>query len=211
MHFDLNKTIGIGLVALLALLASSLHQKDSRKAEMTVATAMYQEEVLPQKVLVDPIDRAGQRVTKKSFGTYVTPKNSPVAPERFTGFHTGTDFETFAEEADVDVSVYAICDGSIVDKKTAAGYGGYLIQSCSINHQPITVVYGHLNLNSVAKNKGNPLTAGERIGDLGPPPQEAGGERKHLHLGIHKGMKIDTRGYVQKESELTAWMDWEKL
>src|SRR3989344_3309118 len=187
MHFDLNKTIGIGLVALLALLASSLHQKDSRKAEMTVATAMYQEEVLPQKVLVDPIDRAGQRVTKKSFGTYVTPKNSPVAPERFTGFHTGTDFETFA------------------------GYGGYLIQSCSINHQPITVVYGHLNLNSVAKNKGNPLTAGERIGVLGQPPQETGGERKHLHLGIHKGMKIDTRGYVQKESELTAWMDWEKL
>src|SRR5579863_6635904 len=44
--------------------------------------------------LTEPISGGLSRVTKKPFGIYVTPQNSPVQPEKFTGFHTGIDFET---------------------------------------------------------------------------------------------------------------------
>ena len=33
-----------------------------------------------------PLDRAGERVTKKPFGKFVTPQNSPVQPEKFYGY-----------------------------------------------------------------------------------------------------------------------------
>ena len=66
--------------------------------------------------LAAPIDKADQRVTKKPVGIFITKANSPVSPERFYGYHTGTDFETFSEEANVFVPVYAICEGKI--KKT---------------------------------------------------------------------------------------------
>src|SRR4030067_1140465 len=42
-----------------------------------------------------PINRADERVTKKPFGIFITPQNSPIQPEKFSGFHTGADFENF--------------------------------------------------------------------------------------------------------------------
>lgn len=158
-----------------------------------------------------PLARANERVTKKPFGIYITKANSPVQPERFAGYHTGTDFETFPEESDLDVPFYAICDGKILQKRTATGYGGVLIQSCTINSQAVAVVYGHVKLSSISKNIGDSLTQGEKIGFLGQPPKDTDGERKHLHLGIHKGSGIDIRGYVQSQPELSGWLDFQKL
>ncbi len=209
MSINFNKTIKISL-GLLVILGLILWIQ-SLKPRSATTDLSGQTTSMEQKIVTDPIARASERITKKPFGIYITPKNSPVQPERFSGFHTGTDFETFPEEASTNVPFSAICDGKIIDKRTATGYGGLLVQSCSFNHQPVTVVYGHVSLTSIVKNKGDNLTAGETIGNLGQPPQETDGERKHLHLGIHKGMKEDIRGYVQKESELTAWMDWQKL
>ena len=155
-----------------------------------------------------PLDRAAERVTKKPFGIYITPQNSPVQPERFQGYHTGTDFEIFPEEISVDVSVKAICDGKILEKRTASGYGGILVQNCILDNQSITVLYGHLKLASIAKKTGDALTKREEIGVLGKAYSvETDGERKHLHLGIHKGSGIDIRGYVQNQSELSGWID----
>ena len=102
-----------------------------------------------------PLDRASERVTKKPFGIYITPKTSPVQPERFQGYHTGTDFEIFPEELNADVPVHAICTGKIAVKRSASGYGGVLVQNCELNNQPITVIYGHLKLASIAKNAGD--------------------------------------------------------
>ncbi|KKQ38871.1 MAG: Exopolysaccharide biosynthesis protein, sugar transferase domain protein [Candidatus Moranbacteria bacterium GW2011_GWC2_37_73] len=42
---------------------------------------------------IDPLDNALSRITKKPFGIYVNPKNSPVNPERFTGYHSAVDLE----------------------------------------------------------------------------------------------------------------------
>jgi murein DD-endopeptidase MepM/ murein hydrolase activator NlpD len=161
--------------------------------------------------VVNPIAQANDRVTKKPFGIYITPKTSPVQPEKFTGYHTGTDFETFANEANTDVPFNAICEGKILQKRTATGYGGILVQACTINNQAVTIVYGHIKLSSISKNVGDSFSQGEKIGFLGQPPTETDGERKHLHLGIHIGTTPNVAGYVQKQSDLSAWLDFQKL
>ena len=153
-----------------------------------------------------PMSNAKARVTKKTFGLYVTPQNSPVQPEKFTGYHTGVDFETFLGEENKDVPVYAVCDGPLKLRKPATGYGGVVVQSCVLDGQAVTVIYGHLNISSIVGK--DQLKRGDILGILGKGySSETSGERKHLHLGIHKGVGIDIRGYVQLRSELSGWLD----
>jgi len=148
------------------------------------------------------------RVTKKPFGIYITPQNSPVQPERFTGYHTGVDFETFSDEQNIDVPIYAICSGPLLTKRTATGYGGIAVQACKLNDEDITVIYGHLRLASISSGIGQELKAGDKLAGLGAGfSQETDGGRKHLHLGIHKGTAINILGYVQNPAELQNWID----
>lgn len=155
-----------------------------------------------------PLKNVGERVTKKTFGILITPETSPVQPEKFRGYHTGTDFETFSEEAETDVAVRAVCTGPVAAKRTASGYGGVLVQHCTYANEPITVVYGHMRLASIASAIGDSITAGDTLGVLGTgKSNETDGERKHLHLSIHKGTVIDIRGYVASQSLLDQWLD----
>lgn len=155
-----------------------------------------------------PLSRAGGRVTKKPFGIFITPQTSPVQPERFRGYHTGADFEIFPEELNAVVPVHAVCAGKLLAKKYATGYGGVAVESCTLNNQPITVIYGHLKLTSIIPMAGQNLQAGDTLGDLGGAySSETNGERKHLHLGFHKGTAINILGYVQNQSELSGWID----
>ncbi len=159
-------------------------------------------------ILSPPIDNWSKRVTKKPFGIYVSPGHSPVSPERFTGYHTGVDFEIFSDEQNKDMTITAVCTGPLLLKESASGYGGVAVQACQLNNQDITVVYGHLKLSSITKIKGQPLTAGETIGILGKAySSETDGERKHLHLGIHKGTAMNIKGYVQTPEQLNDWLD----
>ena len=156
----------------------------------------------------DPISHPKDRVTKKPLGIYVTPKNSPVQPERFTGYHVGVDFETTEAEQNVDVPVYVLCDGLLVQKRTATGYGGVLVQRCNLKGQDVVVIYGHVRLSSVSAVISQQLTHGQQIGLLGTGySPETDGERKHLHLGIHKGTVITIAGYVQNKSQVGEWLN----
>lgn len=158
--------------------------------------------------VVSPISNPESRITKKFFGTYVTPKNSPVMPERFTGYHTGLDFETTAAEQNTDVQINVICDGKLLQKGYASGYGGYAVQACAINNQAVTIVYGHLRESSIAPKVGQELSAGDHLAVLGTGySTETDGERKHLHLGIHIGTIVDILGYVPNKSQLSGWLD----
>lgn len=138
----------------------------------------------------------------------MSPGNSPVSPERFTGYHTGVDFEIFPGKENAAVSVYAICSGPLLEKITASGYGGVAVQKCELGNQPVIVIYGHLKLSSITAGQGQQLNKGENLAILGQGySMETGGERKHLHIGIHKGSGVDLRGYVQKSSELINWIN----
>ena len=155
-----------------------------------------------------PINRLSERVTKKFFGTKVSPADSPVQPERFSGYHTAIDFETFSDEADTVVTVTAACSGKILQRRTATGYGGVVVQSCMYNNQPVTVIYGHLDIASVTAKVGTTLQVGQDLGNLGKGySSQTDGERKHLHFGIHKGTSVSILGYVSKQSDLSHWID----
>lgn len=165
-----------------------------------------------QSVLLPPISNALSRITKKPFGIYITPKTSPVQPERFTGYHTGVDFETLASEANIDVPISAVVNGKVLVKQYVSGYGGVLIQSATINNQAVTILYGHLKLASINLKVGQQIKAGDKIGVLGKGySSETDGERKHLHLGIHIGTSINYKGYVRIKSQLSGWLDAQKL
>jgi hypothetical protein len=159
-----------------------------------------------QKTIDIPINKAISRINKKPFGIKVSPQNSPISPEKFSGFHTGADFEIFENETEKKVNVKAICDGDIMQKTSASGYGGIIIQKCKFENNPMLVLYGHIDLNSVTKKM-----KVEKDDFLAPLAQanspESGFERKHLHLGIIRGEKMDYRGYVETEKELSKWID----
>ena len=160
------------------------------------------------KMLFLPLNRAGERITKKPFGIFITPQTSPVQPEKFRGYHTGTDFEILPGEENAEVSVKAVCSGKLVMKKSATGYGGVAVESCELNGEPITVVYGHLKLASININVEEKINAGDMLGILGRGySNETNGERKHLHLGFHKGGSVNILGYVQNKSDLFKWLD----
>lgn len=155
-----------------------------------------------------PLDRAKERVNKKPFGIFITPQNSPVKPERFSGYHTGVDFEILDEELESPVFVRAICQGKLLLKQRVNGYGGVAVQSCHLDDQPLTVIYGHLQLSSIEKQIGENLKPGDVLGQLGKNQSaETDGERKHLHLGLHQGESITFLGYVSTEKELENWLD----
>ncbi|MFA6048306.1 MAG: M23 family metallopeptidase [Parcubacteria group bacterium] len=218
---NINKILIIILVFLIASFLYSHFKNNSIKPpnsqnnnqpEQNVSSGrdpvLMQETAAPQKDFVFPIDRAEERVTKKPFGIFITKQNSPVQPERFSGYHTGTDFETFPEEQNSDVSISAITNGKVIEKRWISGYGGVLIESAVYDNSSITIVYGHLNLSSINKKTGDSLSTGEKIGILGRGySQETDGERKHLHLGIHKGSAVDVRGYVNNKVQLRDWFD----
>ncbi len=161
-----------------------------------------------ESVFSEPLDNALNRVTKKPFGIYVSPGDSPVSPERFSGYHTGADFEIFSDEDGRDVPVMAVCSGTLAIKRFVSGYGGVVIENCMLDGKPITVLYGHLKLASITKKAGDKISAGETIAILGKGySAETDGERKHLHLGIRRGSQIDYKGYVSRKSDLADWID----
>jgi hypothetical protein len=162
----------------------------------------------PASLLTAPISNAKARITKKPFGVYITPKTSPVQPEKFTGYHTGVDFETLPSEQSIDVPIYAVCAGKLLVKERASGYGGVAVQACELQGQPVTIIYGHMRLASISAPVGQALTVGQQLGVLGTGySQETDGERRHLHLGIHKGTAVNILGYVQQQSALSQWLN----
>ncbi len=184
--------------------------------ETTPSVEIVVEEALPESEAESvietklglPMTDAFARVTKKTFAFEVHPETSPVPNDRFNGFHVGVDFEVFDDEHDIDVPVYAICDGPLLLKGFAKGYGGYALQSCEIDGEKVTVVYGHLHLERIEFSPKELMTRGQTVGVLGKGhSKETDGVRKHLHLGIHRGTEIDIRGYVKETDEIDKWID----
>ncbi|MFC1617791.1 M23 family metallopeptidase [Patescibacteria group bacterium] len=158
-----------------------------------------------EDALIEPVEEFEQRISLKPFGIYITPKNSPVQPEKFSGYHTGVDVE-FTDRED-EIPVRAIADGEVIEARAVSGYGGLTAIKHTIDDQEIIVIYAHLDPTSLP-TVGSQVTAGEVIGRLGEGnTAETDFERKHLHLGFLKKDSLDVRGYVNSESELDQWID----
>lgn len=157
-----------------------------------------------------PLPDAEDRPTPLSFGLYVTPdpdQNPIDPPERFIGYHAAVDFEVTEEEKTKDVPVFAICKGPVAYSGYAEGYGGLVIQRCKAAGEPVTIIYGHLVVQGLPE-EGTTLSKDQEFAKLGAPySYDSGYNRKHLHLGIHKGKNLDMRGYVQNQEELKDFAD----
>ena len=187
----------VGVVVYFLINKEDINKKPENKNENVLVETT---EVLEK---IYPIAEFKERITKKSFGDYISPKNSPIQPERFAGFHTGVDIEYGDVEGDVEV--VAACDGEIVLRRWVSGYGGTIGLKCQINDIDYYLVYGHLAINSIL-NK-TKVAKGEKLAILGKEfSQETDYERKHLHFGISQN-SLDIRGYVQNENELGKWID----
>lgn len=155
--------------------------------------------------LAFPIVQFKDRVTKKPFGIYVTPQNSPVQPERFTGYHTGTDAEY--QDVTTDVPVYAVADGKVVYSQYVSGYGGVFMIEVQLNGASHTILYGHIRPSSLPK-VGQAVSKGEQLAVLGTGySSETDNERRHLHLAVLSNNRLDIKGYVQSKSDLSGWID----
>jgi hypothetical protein len=207
-----------GLIIIVGLLLITIWYKNSPSSKTTTNTQKKTQINTPisptnTSLIAEPIVNAKARITKKPFGIYITPVNSPVQPERFSGYHTGTDFEVTNQELMQNIAIFAVCDGTILIRQWVSGYGGAIVQSCLIKKEAVTVLYGHLNISEGdTPVAGNNVKAGEHLAILGTPySHDTDGERKHLHLAIHNGMGIDYRGYVQNKNELSNWVDAKTL
>lgn len=213
----------LSLLAIAALLIYDIIQNRSKNVNLPDANSVSSAPAQPEKLTEipsvpkdpkneqlwqAPLDRPKERVTKKNFGMYITPRNSSVQPERFSGYHTGVDFETFPEELSADVPVRAVCSGKLKLKKYVSGYGGVVVEQCLLDNEPITVIYGHLKLSSITINIEDDIKIGDTLGILGVAySAETDGERKHLHLGFHRGSAINIKGYTTNSSALLQWLD----
>ncbi len=155
--------------------------------------------------IVPPVVDFAARATKKKFGTYVTPTNSPVTPEKFSGYHTGIDSEF--EDVTDNVEVMAVADGTVVYSGMVSGYGGVVGIGHRINNVEYVAIYGHLDPTTLIRS-GTHVSPGMQVGILGDGyTHETDGERKHLHFALHKGTTINLRGYVSKQTDLSGWVD----
>lgn len=156
-----------------------------------------------------PVAGFKERITKKPFGIYITPETSPVQPDKFTGYHVGADAEfTYTQE---EVPVVAVADGTILVRAHAPGYGGVIVIRHILNGVPVLALYGHLDPASFLPVAISQVTAGSQIGILGDDhSEETDGARKHLHFSLRQDIgdeKIDFRGYVLTEEELSGWLN----
>lgn len=197
-------------VIIFALLASAFLLLFPKQSATVVPTRPLTQEftstptpTTTQEKIVEPIAEFQKRITKKSFATFITPENSPVQPEKFSGYHTGVDVEY--EEVTRDVPVLAITNGEVVVSRTASGYGGLMVIRHIINNKEVFALYGHLDPVSMKKVNAR-ITAGEKIAILGDnKTTETDGERKHLHFGILKTSTVNLAGYVQNKEDLENW------
>ncbi len=181
-------------------------------SEVSRASSRDSSEVEERSSIVQPVDGFLDRITKKPFGIHITPSNSPVQPERFSGYHTGADAEFGdlpAGEAGVsdEVDVRAIADGTVEIARTADGYGGVVVLEHIIDSTTYHAVYGHLDPADLP-SVGATVKQSDHLGRLGDGgTNETDGERKHLHLAFYKGSEPNLKGYIGSESELAEWLD----
>lgn len=211
-------------LALLLIATSFFIYKGSTKANENslppvivepeeIVPAPIREEIMREQVELEkpaetfsmPTHEFAERITKKSFGIFVSPQNSPIQPERYTGFHTAVDIEY--GDVSGDVPVFAVANGKVVYSNIVNGYGGVFIIEFDYNGAKHNAIYGHIRSSSLP-SAGRVVLKGEQIGLLGTGfSAETDGERKHLHFGILSNSRIDLRGYVTTQSQLSGWLD----
>lgn len=199
---------GIIVLAILAGVFFIVNKKNSDKPGQSVA--LPDQNTTKESGFYYPISDYDERLKIRKFGTRVVPGDevSLACGQPFDGYHTGDDLEILPGEENAAIPVRAITDGVVERVGEVSGYGGLVIISHDLQDKKATAYYGHLSLSSIPHKKGDSISGGEVIGNLGKGcSEETDFERKHLHFDIYSDSGIDLRGYTDNKNELSLWLD----
>lgn len=164
------------------------------------------------KEVFEPINKSIDRINKKPFWIKISKNNSPIENERFEWYHTWVDFEIFKWEENIDIKIYSICNWKIIYKNYVNWYWWVIIQSCIIDSNEVTILYWHLNIDSITLKIWDNMNKKSYIWILWKwKSKETDYERKHLHLWIHKWKEIVLLWYTQNKNDLNNWIDYKKI
>lgn len=207
-YFVLVSLLIVGAYGTYILIQDTPSEEPATEKQQTQTSTSNLKKSLQKKTespYVIPIAEFNERATKKQFGLYVTPSNSPTPPEKFSGYHTGVDVEY--SDVTKAVPIRAISDGTVAYSGWVSGYGGVVLITHGVKGAPRTVLYGHLSTSSLPA-VGDTVKKSQKIGQLGEDrSSDTDGERKHLHFALLSGARQDFRGYVAEKSQLSGWLD----
>ncbi|QPE05475.1 M23 family metallopeptidase [Microbacterium schleiferi] len=104
-------------------------------------------------------------------------REDPTTGDR--AFHSGSDFAA----AD-GTPILAVADGLVVHAEYSGSYGGLVIIEHTVGGQRVASYYAHMWETGIHVVKGQTVTAGQHIGDVGSSGKSTG---PHLHLEIRPG------------------------
>lgn len=105
------------------------------------------------------------------------PRVHPITGE--TKLHTGTDFA-----APSGTPILAAADGTVTFAGPASGYGNLIVIEHTIGGQTVATGYAHMWPSGIHVQRGDPVTAGQHIADVGSAGYSTG---PHLHFEVRPG------------------------
>lgn len=115
-------------------------------------------------------------------GTWVRTSGFGMRVHPVTGvrkLHTGTDFA-----ARSGTRIYAVADGRVASAGAASGYGNLILIEHTVGGRRVASGYAHMYASGIHVKRGQTVTAGQHIGDVGSSGYSTG---PHLHFEIRPG------------------------
>jgi murein DD-endopeptidase MepM/ murein hydrolase activator NlpD len=148
-------------------------------------------------------------------GFYVGTNFNQYNPE-FNAFHLAEDWNVEGDMlADLGIPLYAISNGTVVEKGVLDSFGNYLI----IRHDlpaPITVngittssvysLYGHLQ-NPAVVSVGDVVGIGQQIGNVGYTGMADGNAHVHLEIRLGYGVGYENTNGYNPGGAAAGWVD----
>ena len=123
----------------------------------------------------------GSKVQPMKPGTYQL--TSPFGP-RGGAMHQGQDYGSTPDQP-----IYAAADGTVAEAGEASGFGQWIVLDHNIGGHVYSTVYGHMFPQGVLVKKGDTVTAGQHIANVGYNGEvdPAGPGGAHLHFEVWDG------------------------
>lgn len=182
----MGKAVVAALVALLVgppagLLSVAVLLNPAAEASCLPATAIT--EFVPSEVGSPPGAGSPTRVVfPLPTGTWVPTSGFGMRVHPITGvakLHTGADYA-----APAGTPILAVADGRVAYSGPSSGYGNLILIEHTVKEQQLTSGYAHMESAGLHVTRGDTVTAGQHIGDVGSSGYSTG---PHLHFEVRPG------------------------
>jgi murein DD-endopeptidase MepM/ murein hydrolase activator NlpD len=129
---------------------------------------------------------------------YHTYPNPPPGVYNHTGIDLNLDISPWGD-IDRGQPVFSIANGTVHDRGYSDGWVGVVVIRVTHDGAPMWFRYAHLDSASITVQPGDPVTAGQHLGDIGDYTRGAAAD--HLHFDC----AIDPFGWPYYR---TAWIRW---